>query len=168
MEFWQCGWRWRTGSVGDHGGKDTGLGDKALWWRCFRLLRPLPLHNRDYGRSYFADHSGYQVVNTAIWECIASAFLISSLFYLLRGPACCCAMALAKRPFQANHASTDDDPLEKVLQPPPDESPAERARREQEQREAQRVSLEIDEGIQEAKKLYDRRKKAVKILLLGE
>ena len=76
-------------------------------------------------------------------------------------------MALAKRPFQANHASTDDDPLEKVLQPPPDESPAERARREQEQREAQRVSLEIDEGIQEAKKLYDRRKKAVKILLLG-
>ena len=55
-----------------------------------------------------------------------------------------------------------------VLQPPPDESPAERARREQEQREAQRVSLEIDEGIQEAKKLYDRRKKAVKILLLGE
>lgn len=76
-------------------------------------------------------------------------------------------MALAKRPFQAGNAPTDDDPLAKALQPPPDESPAERARREQEQREATRVSLEIDESIQEAKKLYDRRKKAVKVLLLG-
>lgn len=76
-------------------------------------------------------------------------------------------MSPAKRPFQSNSASQDDDPLAVILQPPPDESPADRARREQEQREATRVSLEIDEGIQEAKKLYDRRKKAVKILLLG-
>lgn len=77
-------------------------------------------------------------------------------------------MSPAKRPFQTSNASTDDDPLAKVLQPPPDETPADRARREQQQREATRVSLEIDEGIQEAKKLYERRKKAVKILLLGE
>ncbi|KAI0093378.1 G-protein alpha subunit [Irpex rosettiformis] len=61
-----------------------------------------------------------------------------------------------------------DDPLAKVLQPPPDESPEQRARREQQQREATRVSLQIDEGIQEARKAYERRKKAVKILLLGQ
>ena len=75
-------------------------------------------------------------------------------------------MALAKA-LQAGGMSHDDDPLAKALQPPPDESPTERARREHQQREATRVSLEIDEGIQEAKKLYDRRKRAVKILLLG-
>jgi len=78
---------------------------------------------------------------------------------------------MAKGPFQANSAQSDDrqdDPLSLALQPPPDESPEQRAHREQQQREAQRVSLEIDEGIQEAKKAYDRRKKAVKILLLGQ
>ena len=42
-----------------------------------------------------------------------------------------------------------------------------RARREQQQREATRISLEIDEGIQEARKLFEKRKKAVKVLLLG-
>ena len=65
------------------------------------------------------------------------------------------------------HDERQDDPLAMALQPPPDESPEQRARREQQQREATRVSLQIDEGIQEAKKAYDRRKKAVKVLLLG-
>lgn len=60
-----------------------------------------------------------------------------------------------------------DDPLARALQPPPDESPEQRQRREQEQREATRVSLQIDEGIQEARKAFDRRKRAVKVLLLG-
>ena len=46
--------------LGDRGGRDTGLDDKVLWWRCFRLPHPpVPTH-RDYGRSYFADHSGYR------------------------------------------------------------------------------------------------------------
>lgn len=79
-------------------------------------------------------------------------------------------MALSMRPFHANHAPYEDrhdDPLAKVLQPPPDESPADRARREQQQREATRISMEIDESIQEARKLYEKRKKAVKVLLLG-
>ena len=100
-------------------------------------------------------------------KCIAS-FLILFLPLPSARAYLPCAMALAMRPFQQNHTSSDDDPLALVLQPPPDESPADRARREQQQREATRVSLEIDEGIQEAKKLYERRKKAVKILLLGE
>ena len=79
--------------------------------------------------------------------------------------------SLARRPFHANHAPFEDrqdDPLAKILQPPPDETPDERIRREQEQREATRVSLEIDEGIQQDRKAFERRKKAVKVLLLGE
>ncbi|GJE90625.1 G-protein alpha subunit [Phanerochaete sordida] len=79
--------------------------------------------------------------------------------------------SLARRPFHANHAPYEDrqdDPLAKVLQPPPDESPEQRARREQEANEAHRVSLQIDEGIQEDRKAYERRKKAVKVLLLGQ
>ncbi|KAI0338804.1 G-alpha-domain-containing protein [Trametopsis cervina] len=74
---------------------------------------------------------------------------------------------MAKGP-QSPSDDRADDPLAAALQPPPDESPEQRARREQQQREATRVSLEIDQGIQEAKKAYDRRKKAVKILLLGQ
>ncbi|PCH39013.1 G-protein alpha subunit [Wolfiporia cocos MD-104 SS10] len=64
--------------------------------------------------------------------------------------------------------STDDDPLAKALQPPPDESPDDRALRLQQQKEAQAVSHKIDERIQEDKKVFDRRKKAIKILLLGQ
>ena len=75
-----------------------------------------------------------------------------------------------RRPFHANHAPLEDrqdDPLAQILQPPPDESPEDRQRRETAQREATRVSLEIDDRIQEDRKAYERRKKAVKILLLG-
>lgn len=81
-------------------------------------------------------------------------------------------MALAARPFHANHApfldAGSDDPLARALQPPPDESPDQRELREQMQREASRISSEIDDDIQEARKVYERRKKAIKILLLGE
>ena len=80
-------------------------------------------------------------------------------------------MALAARPFHANHApflDSHDDPLARALQPPADESPDERAAREQKQREATRISHEIDEDIQESRKAFERRKKAIKILLLGE
>ncbi|CCM05237.1 uncharacterized protein FIBRA_07447 [Fibroporia radiculosa] len=65
-------------------------------------------------------------------------------------------------------ATDADDPLSKALQPPPDESPDDRALRLQQQREAQAISHRIDEDIQESKKAFDRRKKAIKILLLGQ
>lgn len=60
-----------------------------------------------------------------------------------------------------------DDPLSKALMPPKDESPAARIRRLQMQQEATRVSQEIDDTIQESRKAYEKRKKAIKILLLG-
>jgi hypothetical protein len=60
-----------------------------------------------------------------------------------------------------------DDPLSKALMPPKDESPEARTLRLRKQQEATRVSQEIDETIQESRKTYERRKKAIKILLLG-
>ena len=79
-------------------------------------------------------------------------------------------MAAVVKPFRplGMDPSTADDPLSQALQPPPDESPDDRALRIQRQQEAQRVSSEIDESIQESKKAFDRRKKAIKILLLGK
>ncbi|KAI8970752.1 G-alpha-domain-containing protein [Trametes punicea] len=65
--------------------------------------------------------------------------------------------------------STDpDDPLARALQPPIDETPEERAARIRLQEEAQRISREIDEEIALARKAYERRKRAIKILLLGQ
>nr|WBU87316.1 G-alpha-domain-containing protein [Ganoderma boninense] len=61
-----------------------------------------------------------------------------------------------------------DDPLSKALQPPLDESPEERAARLHQQEDAIRVSKEIDDDIALARKAYERRKKAIKILLLGQ
>ncbi|KAI0737180.1 G-protein alpha subunit [Daedaleopsis nitida] len=61
-----------------------------------------------------------------------------------------------------------DDPLAKALQPPIDETPDERAVRLRQLEDAARVSKEIDDEIAQAKKAYDRRKKAIKILLLGQ
>ena len=60
-----------------------------------------------------------------------------------------------------------DDPLSAALQPPADESPDDRAMRIRQQEDAARVSKEIDEEIALSKKAYERRKKAIKILLLG-
>ncbi|KZT65499.1 G-protein alpha subunit [Daedalea quercina L-15889] len=65
-------------------------------------------------------------------------------------------------------ASDPDDPLSKALQPPPDESPDDRARRIQQQKDAQAISHSIDQDIQESRKAFERRKKAIKILLLGQ
>ena len=65
-------------------------------------------------------------------------------------------------------APDPDDPLSAALQPPPNESPEDRAARIRQQEEAVRISREIDDEIAIAKRAFDRRKKAIKILLLGE
>jgi hypothetical protein len=60
-----------------------------------------------------------------------------------------------------------DDPLSLAMMPPDDESPEDRALRLEQQQEATRVSREIDEGLLESKRAYEKRKKAIKVLLLG-
>jgi len=54
-----------------------------------------------------------------------------------------------------------------MFKPPPNETVDEKRDRLARQQEAQRVSREIDEGILESKKLFDKKKKAIKVLLLG-
>ena len=61
-----------------------------------------------------------------------------------------------------------NDPFAAALMPPPEETEEERVKRVREQAEAARVSREIDESLQEAKKLIEKRKKAIKVLLLGK
>ena len=73
--------------------------------------------------------------------------------------------AVAARSFWTN--PDPDDPLSKALQPPIDETPEERTARIRELDEAARVSREIDDEIARDRRAYERRKKAIKILLLG-
>ena len=65
-------------------------------------------------------------------------------------------------------SDTHDDPLSQALMPPKDESPEDRAIRLEQQAEAVRISREIDESILESKRAYEKKKKAIKVLLLGE
>lgn len=65
-------------------------------------------------------------------------------------------------------AQLDDDPLTLALMPPPDETPEQRQVREAAEAEAKRVSDEIDEQIKRERELERRKKRPVKLLLLGE
>ncbi|KAK0435350.1 heterotrimeric GTP-binding alpha subunit [Armillaria borealis] len=51
---------------------------------------------------------------------------------------------------------------------PPNESEEQRTRREQESQDAQSISREIDEHLLETKKILERRRRAIKMLLLGQ
>ena len=66
--------------------------------------------------------------------------------------------------------STDSDPLARAMAPPKDETPEQRAVREQQEAEARRVSDMIDEQIKaEASAMRKRHKKPpIKVLLLGQ
>jgi guanine nucleotide-binding protein subunit alpha len=77
----------------------------------------------------------------------------------------------SKRPGPPNPAGYNnihDDPLTQAMMPPTDESPEDRVLRLERAQEATRVSREIDESIQESRKAHEKRKKAIKVLLLGE
>ena len=63
-----------------------------------------------------------------------------------------------------HHFSAEDDPLTRAMAPPPDETIQERDARIHREREAKRVSDEIDE---ELRKGHKKGPKPVKILLLG-
>ena len=60
-----------------------------------------------------------------------------------------------------------DDPLALVMAPPPNETPDERALRVQREDDARRISEQIDEQLRKEKQ-EQRRKKIVKLLLLGQ
>jgi hypothetical protein len=62
----------------------------------------------------------------------------------------------------------DIDPLTLAIAPPPDETPEQRQIREAAEAEAKRVSDEIDEQIRKERELDKKKKKPMKLLLLGE
>lgn len=64
--------------------------------------------------------------------------------------------------------SFDEDPLTLAIAPPPDETPEQRQAREFAEAEAKRISDEIDEQIRKEKEGDRRKKKPVKLLLLGQ
>ena len=66
-----------------------------------------------------------------------------------------------------SRAAQSDDPLAAVMAPPLDETPDERAVRLQREDEARRISDAIDESIKQ-ERLMQKRKKVVKLLLLGQ
>lgn len=67
----------------------------------------------------------------------------------------------------SGHRDAHEDPLSQAMMPPKDETPEERALRLEAMQEATRVSREIDESLLESKRAYEKRKKAIKVLLLG-
>lgn len=63
--------------------------------------------------------------------------------------------------------SFDEDPLTLALAPPPNETPEEREARLKAEAEAQKISERIDEQLK-AERAALRRKKPIKVLLLGQ
>ena len=62
----------------------------------------------------------------------------------------------------------DDDPLSRVMAPPPDETAEDREARVLAEQEAKRISDAIDEELQNAAKAERRGPRPTKMLLLGE
>jgi guanine nucleotide-binding protein subunit alpha len=61
----------------------------------------------------------------------------------------------------------DEDPLTLALAPPPDETYEQRLVREAAEVEAKRISDEIDEQLRRERELEKKKKKPIKLLLLG-
>lgn len=60
------------------------------------------------------------------------------------------------------------DPLAVITAPPPNETPGERAAREEREAEARRISDQIDEELRAEKAIVRKQEEMVKILLLGQ
>lgn len=61
-----------------------------------------------------------------------------------------------------------EDPLTLAIAPPKDETPKEKETREQAEIEARRISEDIDEQIRQERTVLKKKKKPVKVLLLGQ
>ena len=64
--------------------------------------------------------------------------------------------------------SFEEDPLTLAIAPPPDETVEQRQIREAAEAEAKRISDEIDEQLRKEREAERKKKRPVKLLLLGE
>ena len=69
---------------------------------------------------------------------------------------------------QLPNTMVTDDAWSATFRPPQNESPEERQARIARQHEATRISREIDDAIEKSRKQFEKRKKAIKVLLLGQ
>ncbi len=67
-----------------------------------------------------------------------------------------------------NPANNPDDPFYVFLAPPRDETPEQRVEREQKEADTRKRNDEIDEMLRVEKAAMKKRKKSVKVLLLGQ
>lgn len=63
---------------------------------------------------------------------------------------------------------SSDDPLAFIIAPPPNESPEAKEARERTEADARRVSDSIDEQLRQERIALKKKKKPVKVLLLGQ
>ncbi|KAH9932360.1 G-protein alpha subunit [Fomitopsis serialis] len=75
---------------------------------------------------------------------------------------------MAKSRFSPSKFSINEDPLDAVLRPPPDETPDARADRLRREAEAKQVSDEIDESLRQEKAVWKKNKSLFRLLLLGQ
>lgn len=66
------------------------------------------------------------------------------------------------------HLSNSEDPFASILAPPPGESPEAKEARERAEAEARRVNDGIDEQLRQERIALKKKKKPVKVLLLGQ
>ncbi len=62
----------------------------------------------------------------------------------------------------------ETDPFHELMQPPPNETPAQMTARLKREADAQRVSDMIDEDIKQARSLARKEKNIIRVLLLGQ
>lgn len=64
--------------------------------------------------------------------------------------------------------TADEDPLAIAIAPPPGETEAQKQQRLHEEAEARRISDEIDQQLKEERAALKKKKKPIKVLLLGQ
>jgi hypothetical protein len=77
-------------------------------------------------------------------------------------------MLQASAPPPISNMHDEYDPLAEAIKPPQNESETQREARLKEEAEATRISKEIDARIAEENRIHEWRKRALKILLLGQ
>ena len=60
------------------------------------------------------------------------------------------------------------DPFYELMQPPPDETPAQKTARQKRELDAQRHSDIIDEDIKQERAMSKKERKVIKVLILGQ
>lgn len=105
------------------------------------------------------------------WHCSCSSSLLSAVKWAVTvheaNPLPSSAFCPAAMPSRTTF-SPNEDPLDVVLRPPPEETPTARAERLRREAEAKKISDAIDESIRQEKLAWKKNKSLLRLLLLGQ